>query len=584
VGAIMEVSAHDVLLVGGGGAGLRAAIAVAEVNPQCDVAVVSKVYPMRSHTVSAEGGAAAVIKADDSLDEHARDTISGGDWLCDQDAVEAFVNEAPEEMLRLEHWGCPWSREPDGHIAVRPFGGMKKMRTWFAADKTGFHMLHTLFQTSLKYTTITRYDEFFVTKLLVEDGRVQGVVAIELATGKIHAILAKAVILCTGGCGRVFPFTTNANIKTGDGMSLAYRAGAPLKDMEFVQYHPTGLPFTGILITEAARAEGGWMLNKDGYRYLQDYNLGTPQPQPVLSSMELGPRDRLSQAFVAELEKGRTIDTAYGPVVHLDLRHLGEKVINTKLPFVRELCFKYQGLDPVKELIPVRPVVHYMMGGVHTDINGATPLPGLFAAGEVACVSINGANRLGSNSLTECLVFGARAGRAAAAYAAEQEAPRGHILAQAMDEQRRLETQFLRKTGGHERIATIREDMQKTTEESAGIYRTGMALLAATETLRTLQKRFQNIALDDHSQTFNTELVAALELSCMLDVAETIIQSALHRTESRGAHQRSDFPKRDDEKFLMHSLVFQQEDGSPRIEYLPVTITRWPPAERVYGR
>ena len=580
----MEVSAHDVLLVGGGGAGLRAAIAVAEVNPQCDVAVVSKVYPMRSHTVSAEGGAAAVIKPDDSLDEHARDTISGGDWLCDQDAVEAFVREAPEEMLRLEHWGCPWSREPDGHIAVRPFGGMKKMRTWFAADKTGFHMLHTLFQTSLKYTTITRYDEFFVTKLLVDGGRVQGVVAIELATGKIHAILAKAVILCTGGCGRVFPFTTNAYIKTGDGMSLAYRAGAPLKDMEFVQYHPTGLPFTGILITEAARAEGGWMLNKDGYRYLQDYNLGTPLPQPVLSSMELGPRDRLSQAFVAELEKGRTIDTPYGPVVHLDLRHLGEKLINAKLPFVRELCFKYQGLDPVKELIPVRPVVHYMMGGVHTDINGATPLQGLFAAGEVACVSINGANRLGSNSLTECLVFGARAGRAAAAYAAEQEAPSGHILAQAMDEQRRLETQFLRKTGGHERIATIREDMQKTTEESAGIYRTGMALLAATETLRKLQERFQNIALDDHSQTFNTELVAALELSCMLDVAETIVQSALHRTESRGAHQRTDFPKRDDEKFLAHSLVFQQEDGSPRVEYLPVTITRWPPAERVYGR
>jgi fumarate reductase flavoprotein subunit len=580
----MEVSAHDVLLVGGGGAGLRAAIAVAEVNPQCDVAVVSKVYPMRSHTVSAEGGAAAVIKPDDSLDEHARDTISGGDWLCDQDAVEAFVKEAPEEMLRLEHWGCPWSRELDGHIAVRPFGGMKKMRTWFAADKTGFHMLHTLFQTSLKYTTITRYDEFFVTKLLVDDGRVQGVVAIELATGKIHAILAKAVILCTGGCGRVFPFTTNANIKTGDGMSLAYRAGAPLKDMEFVQYHPTGLPFTGILITEAARAEGGWMLNKDGYRYLQDYNLGTPLPQPVLNSMELGPRDRLSQAFVAELEKGRTIDTPYGPVVHLDLRHLGEKLINAKLPFVRELCFKYQGLDPVNELIPVRPVVHYMMGGVHTDINGATPLQGLFAAGEVACVSINGANRLGSNSLTECLVFGARAGRAAAAYAAEQQAPSGHILAQAMDEQHRLETQFLRKSGGHERIATLREDMQKTTEESAGIYRTGMALLAATETLRTLQGRFRNIALDDHSQTFNTELVAALELSCMLDVAETIVQSALHRTESRGAHQRSDFPKRDDEKFLAHSLVFQQEDGSPRIDYLPVTITRWPPAERVYGR
>jgi len=291
------------------------------------------------------------------------------------------------------------------------------MRTWFAADKTGFHMLHTLFQTSLKYEMVIRYDEWFVTKLLVDDGCVQGAVAIELMSGKIHTITATAIILCTGGCGRVFPFTTNANIKNGDGMALAYRAGAPLKDMEFVQYHPTGLPFTGILITEAARAEGGYMLNKDGYRYLQDYNLGKPQPKPVLRSMELGPRDRLSQAFVKEMEKGRTIKGPYGDVVNLDLRHLGEKLISTKLPFVRELCLKYQNIDPVKELIPVRPVVHYMMGGVHTDINGSTPLPGLYAAGEVACVSINGANRLGSNSLPELLVFGARAGRAAAEFA-----------------------------------------------------------------------------------------------------------------------------------------------------------------------
>jgi fumarate reductase flavoprotein subunit len=362
---------HDVVLVGGGGAGLRAAIAIAETNPKLGVAVVSKVYPMRSHTVSAEGGAAGVIGADDSLDEHAYDTISGSDWLSDQDAVEAFVKEAPEELLRLEHWGCPWSREPDGRIAVRPFGGMKKMRTWFAADKTGFHMLHTLFQTSLKYTTVVRYDEWFVTRLLVDDGRVQGVVAIDLKSGRIDAITARAVVLCTGGCGKVFPFTTNAAIKNGDGMALAYRAGAPLKDMEFVQYHPTGLPFTGILITEAARAEGGYLVNKDGYRYLQDYALGRPEPHPVLRSMELGPRDRLSQAFMKELEKGRTTDTPYGPVVHLDLRHLGPKKIQTKIPFVRELCLKYQNLDPVKDLIPVRPVVHYMMGGVHTDMSGA---------------------------------------------------------------------------------------------------------------------------------------------------------------------------------------------------------------------
>jgi fumarate reductase flavoprotein subunit len=580
----MDSSSHDVLLVGGGGAGLRAAIAAAEVNPKLRIAVISKVYPMRSHTVSAEGGAAGVAKPDDSLDEHAYDTISGGDWLCDQDAVEAFVKEAPQELLQLERWGCPWSREPDGHIAVRAFGGMKKRRTWFAADKTGFHMLHTLFQTTLKYDPITRYDEWFVTKLLVDDGRVQGVVAIELMSGKIQAIIAKAVILCTGGCGRVFPFTTNANIKNGDGMALAYRAGAPLKDMEFVQYHPTGLPFTGILITEAARSEGGYMLNKDGYRYLQDYNLGKPEPKPVLRSMELGPRDRLSQAFVKEDQKGRTIPTPYGSVVHLDLRHLGEKLINTKLPFVRELCLKYQNIDPVKELVPVRPVVHYMMGGVSTDINGATPLAGLYAAGEVACVSINGANRLGSNSLPECLVFGARAGIAAALFAAQQKAPNSSAIAQASDERKRLETQFLHKTSGQERIATIREEMQGTVEKSAGIYREEKSLTEATSKLRELQERFMDVNLDDRSRTFNTELESALELGFMLDVAESIVQCALRRTESRGAHQRTDFPARDDKKFLAHSVVYRNPDGSSRVEYLPVKISRWAPGERVYGQ
>jgi fumarate reductase flavoprotein subunit len=579
----MDVSFHDVLLVGGGGAGLRAAIAVAEVNPKLNVAVISKVYPMRSHTVSAEGGAAGVIKPDDSLDEHAYDTISGSDWLCDQDAVEAFVKEAPEELLRLEHWGCPWSRDPDGHIAVRAFGGMKKMRTWFAADKTGFHMLHTLFQTTLKYTTIARYDEWFVTKLLVDDGRVKGVVALDIMSGKIQAITANAVILCTGGCGRVYPYTTNANIKTGDGMALAYRAGAPLKDMEFIQYHPTGLPFTGILITEAARSEGGWMLNKDGYRYLQDYNLGKPEPKPVLRSMELGPRDRLSQAFVKEVEKGRTIEGPYGPVVHLDLRHLGEKLINTKLPFVRELCLKYENIDPVKEMIPVRPVVHYMMGGVHTDINGATPLAGLYAAGEVACVSINGANRLGSNSLPELLVFGARAGRAAAEYASSQKPPDGKILAQALDEEKWIEEQFLRAAKGGERIAAVREDMQKTMERSTGIFRTGSTLAEAAARFEELRERFLNVALDDRGRTFNTELTGALELSFMLDVADSMVESALQRQESRGAHQRTDFPARDDKNYLAHSLIYRNEDGTSRVEYLPVKITRWPPGERVYG-
>ncbi|MGA8538169.1 MAG: fumarate reductase (quinol) flavoprotein subunit [Terriglobales bacterium] len=579
----MEIRSHDILLVGGGGAGLRAAIAAAEVNPKLSIAVVSKVYPMRSHTVSAEGGAAGVAKPDDSLDEHAYDTISGGDWMCDQDAVEAFVKEAPLELLQLERWGCPWNREPDGHIAVRAFGGMTNRRTWFAADKTGFHMLHTLFQTTLKYQPITRYDEYFVTRLLVDDGRVQGVVAIEIMSGRIQAITAKAVILCTGGCGRVFPFTTNANIKNGDGMALAQRAGAPLKDMEYLQYHPTGLPFTGILITEAARAEGGYMLNKDGYRYLQDYDLGTPQPKPVLRSMELGPRDRLSQAFVKEDQKGRTIQTEYGSVVHLDLRHLGEKLINAKLPFVRELCVKYENIDPVRELIPVRPVVHYMMGGVSTDIHGATPMKGLYAAGEVACVSINGANRLGSNSLPECLVFGARAGRAAAEFAVSQKEPNGSVLAQATDELLRLEKQYLFKTGGRERIATIREEMQKTVEAGAGIYRHESSLKQAIQKLGELQERYKNITLDDHGRTFNTELISALELGFMLDVAQSIVECALHRTESRGAHQRTDFPARDDQKFLAHSLVRRSADDSLQVDYLPVKITRWPPGERKYG-
>ena len=575
---------HNIVVIGGGGAGLRAAIAIAETNPGLNVAIVSKVYPMRSHTVSAEGGAAAVAGEDDSLDDHAYDTVSGGDWLCDQDAVEAFVEEAPRELLQLEHWGCPWSRKPDGRIAVRAFGGMKKLRTWFAADKTGFHLLHTLFQRVLAYPDIVRYDEWFATTLLVDEGRVRGVVAIELATGRIETILADAVIVCTGGCGRVFPFTTNANIKTGDGMALAFRAGAPLKDMEFVQYHPTGLPFTGILITEAARAEGGWLLNKDGYRYLQDYDLGKPTPEPKLRSMELGPRDRVSQAFVHEEDKGRTVDTPYGPVVYLDLRHLGADLIDEKLPFVRELCRNYQHIDPVTELVPVRPVVHYMMGGVHTDIHGATTLPGLYAAGETACVSINGANRLGSNSLPELLVFGARAGRAAAEYATTVGSASPAVQTQARTEEQRLERDLTRHGDGGERIADIRTEMQATLETAAGIYRDGPTLTKAVDQIRVLQERFARVCIDDHSRTFNTELTALLELTGMLDVAQTIIESALYREESRGAHQRTDFPNRDDEHFLAHTLVHRESDGAARVDYLPVTITRWPPGERVYGR
>jgi len=583
------ITNHDIVMIGGGGAGLRAAIAIAETNPNLSIAVVSKVYPMRSHTVAAEGGAAAVIKDNDSLENHIHDTIAGGDWMCDQDAVEYFVNEAPREMIQMEHWGCPWSREPDGTVAVRPFGGMNIERTWFAADKTGFHMLHTLFQTSLKHNNITRYDEWFATKILVENGRCQGVTAIELRSGKIEVIAGKATIMCTGGAGRIFPFTTNGAIKTGDGMAMAYRAGVPLKDMEFIQYHPTGLPGTGILITEAARGEGGIMLNKDGYRYLQDYDLGKPldiddPSHPVKKSMELGPRDRLCQAFVAEREKERTIPSSYGHVVHLDIRHLGEKKIDKKLPFVRELSKNYAGIDPVYEPIPVRPVVHYMMGGIDTDINGATSLPGLYAAGECACVSINGANRLGSNSLTELLVFGGRTGKAAAQFALEVPRPdKNSLELQTADEQNRITKNFFRKGRGTERIFSLRKEMNETMETSAGIYRSGKSLKETCDKIKELKDRFVNIDLEDKSLNFNTELTSALELEFMLDVAEAIAYSALKRTESRGSHQRSDFPERDDENFLKHSMAYQT-NTKPHIDYKDVIITKWPPGKRVYGK
>jgi len=377
---VIEVSRHDIVIVGAGAAGLRAAIAATEADPTASIGLVSKVYPMRSHTVSAEGGAAAVARDDDTLEMHGYDTVKGSDFLGDQNVIEYFVEEAPKELALLENWGCPWSRNDDGTVATRAFGGMTTKRTWYAADKVGFHMLHSLFQHSMRFEGIHRYDEYFVTKLVVQDGAARGVVALDIRTGDFHLILGRGVVLATGGAGKCFPFTTNGMIKTGDGMALAYREGVPLKDMEFVQYHPTGLPGTGILITEATRGEGGYVRNKDGERFLveRDYGVGT--------KAELGPRDMISRAIVQEIEAGRGVEGAYGEHVHLDLTHLGEEKIMSRLPFVRELARTYAGVDPVYEPIPIRPVVHYMMGGVDTDVTGATPMPGLYAAGEVACV------------------------------------------------------------------------------------------------------------------------------------------------------------------------------------------------------
>ena len=583
-GDVVEVFRADVVIIGAGGAGLRAAIAVAESDPTLTIALVSKVYPMRSHTVAAEGGSAGVVQAHDSLEHHFHDTVAGGDWLCEQDVVDYFVAHCTEEMVQLEHWGCPWSRKADGHINVRAFGGMKIERTWFAADKTGFHMLHTLFQTSLKYPSIKRFDEHFCVELLVEDGRVQGVVTIAIASGEFTLIEAKSVIIATGGAGRVFRENTNGGIVTGDGMALAYRHGVPLRDMEFVQYHPTCMPGTGLLFTEACRGEGGFLLNKDGYRYLQDYGLGPAQPKPVNKAMELGPRDRLSQAFWHEQQKGRTFEGPQGSVVHLDLRHLGEKKLRERLPQIYEMAEQFLGVDPALTPIPVRPAVHYTMGGITVDGNCASPLPGLYAAGECSSVGIHGANRLGSNSLAELCVFGKVAGLEAARFAKTvSHGDTTKLRKQAEVGQKRAEN-IVHKGHGRERISILRREMAETMERGCGIFRQGDEMQRSCDKLAELRQRFMNVNVEDKSRVFNTEWLLAIELGYQLDVAQAMAVSALHRRESRGAHQRLDgFTERDDVNFLKHTLATYYGEETPVIAYSNVKITHSPPAVRAYG-
>jgi fumarate reductase flavoprotein subunit len=580
----MEIFKADVAIVGAGGAGLRAAIAVAEADPRLKIALISKVYPMRSHTVAAEGGAAAVTQAHDSLDHHFNDTVGGGDWLCEQDVVEYFVGQAHREMVQMEHWGCPWSRKEDGHANVRAFGGMKIERTWFAADKTGFHMLHTLFQTSIKYPSIKRFDEHFVVDLVVDQGRVQGVVAIEIATGEFRLIEAKSVIIATGGAGRVFRENTNGGIVTGDGMALAYRHGVPLRDMEFVQYHPTCMPVTGLLFTEACRGEGGFLLNKDGYRYLQDYGLGPAEPTPRNKAMELGPRDRLSQAYWHEKQNGRTLhDPRWGSYVHLDLRHLGEKKLRERLPLIYELAEEYLGVDPAKSPIPVLPAVHYSMGGIEATGDTASRLPGLYSVGECSSVGLHGANRLGSNSLTELIVFGKVAGVEAARHARGVPDGRRATLSKLADDvQARAQT--IVAHDGKERIATLRTEMALSMEDGCGIYRTGAEMQKTTEKIAELRQRYRGIRLDDRSKAWNTEWLLAIELGFLLDVAQAMVHSALERRESRGSHQRLDgYEARDDVNFLKHSLAHYAGDDAPRIDYSDVKITKSPPGTRAYG-
>ncbi len=582
----MKTVQTDLVIIGAGGAGLRAAIAAAEEHPDLNITLVSKVYPMRSHTVAAEGGAAGVIQPHDSTEYHFNDTVSGGDWLCEQDVVDYFVNNATREMIQLEHWGCPWSRKPDGDVNVRAFGGMKIERTWFAADKSGFHILHTLFQTSTKYPNIHRLDEHFCLDLLVDDEHCQGALLFDLAEGEAVQVHAGAVILATGGAGRVYRYNTNGGIVTGDGMAMAFRHGVALRDMEFVQYHPTGLPGTGVLMTEGCRGEGGILINKDGYRYLQDYGLGPEVPVGTTKNktMELGPRDKLSQSFWHEQQQGRTIqDPLWGDVVHLDLRHLGEAKINERLPFIRELAKAFVDCDPVTDPIPVRPTVHYTMGGIHTDGRCATGLAGLYAVGECASVGLHGANRLGSNSLAELLVFGKVAGIDAGTFARQSQRSNATRLTE-LAEQSLSEALAIKAKQGDENIAELRKELGLTMEAGVGIYRSADSMQATCDKLAQLQLRYQNIGFTDTSNVFNTEWVYAVELGYLLDVGQAMAHSALARTESRGSHQRIDgHETRDDENFLKHTLAYWQAGDAPRLDYQPVTITKSQPAQRLYG-
>ncbi|PQQ30187.1 fumarate reductase (quinol) flavoprotein subunit [Photorhabdus luminescens] len=582
----MQIFNADLAIIGAGGAGLRAAIAAAEANPQMKIALISKVYPMRSHTVAAEGGSAAVTQAHDSYDFHFNDTVSGGDWLCEQDVVEYFVEHCPTEMIQLEQWGCPWSRKENGSVDVRRFGGMKIERTWFAADKTGFHMLHTLFQTSLKYPQIQRFDEHFVLDILVDEGQARGLVALNMMEGARIQIRANAVIMATGGAGRVYRYNTNGGIVTGDGMGMAFRHGVPLRDMEFVQYHPTGLPGSGILMTEGCRGEGGILVNKDGYRYLQDYGLGpeTPLGKPENKYMELGPRDKVSQAFWHEWRAGRTISTPRGDVVYLDLRHLGEKKLLERLPFICELAKAYVGVDPVKEPIPVRPTAHYTMGGIETNQKCETRIKGLFAVGECSSVGLHGANRLGSNSLAELVVFGRLAGEEAVKHVQQTKSVNDRPLdAQARDVVARLNN--LLKQEGTESWSKIRDEMGISMEEGCGIYRTPELMLKTIDKIAELKDRFKRVKITDNTNVFNTDLLYTIELGFGLDVAECMIHSAINRKESRGAHQRLDksCTERDDENFLKHTLAFYNSGDVPHLEYSDVKITKSTPAKRVYG-
>jgi succinate dehydrogenase / fumarate reductase flavoprotein subunit len=573
----MQQITHDVVILGTGLSGLRAAVELCRrTGGKVDIGVVAKVQIMRSHSVCAEGGTAAMMRPEegDSYELHAWDTIKGSDFLADQDVVDRFVHRMPDEIRLLDHWGLPWSRREDGRIMQRPFGGHSFPRACMAADKTGFFEMQTLYDTLVKYNNFKRYDECFVTSILTDDnGRFAGLTVYDAPTGEFYAIKAKALLIASGGLGTLYGFTTYSQTVTGDGHAMAYRAGIALEDPEFLQFHPTGLVPSGILMTEGCRGEGGYLRNSKGERFMEKY---------AAKFMELAPRDIVSRSEMTEILEGRGFKGPEGlDYIQLDLTHLGADRINKRLPLIREVCMKFLGLDPIKQPIPIRPVAHYSMGGVEVDIDGHSKIENIWAAGEVACYSLHGANRLGCNSTAECLAWGGITGENIAKYLETNPKISAFPEAKANEEEARVFKGFLQKDGP-ESPYKIRKELRTLMDEHAGVYRTGDSMKEGLRKIGDLKERFKKIGIQDKGRVYNSNLFHALECENLLDLAEALLTAALAREESRGGHARRDFTTRDDVKFLKHSLVYYNAGGKPKLDYKPVAITNWKPVERKY--